>query len=84
MHSHCVLLVVLLFAAAACGRDETAAIGAGAAAVPATDVQTITLEPKPVPRSSEFVATVRSLRSTTVQPQVEGPDRRERPCREQQ
>jgi RND family efflux transporter MFP subunit len=33
---------------------------------------TVTLEPKPVPRASEFVATIRSLRSTTVQPQVEG------------
>jgi RND family efflux transporter MFP subunit len=33
---------------------------------------TLTLEPKAVPRSSEFVATIRSLRSTTVQPQVEG------------
>ena len=43
-----------------------------AAAFPPTDVQTVTLEPKPVPRSSEFVATIRSLRSTTVQPQVEG------------
>jgi RND family efflux transporter MFP subunit len=37
---------------------------------------TVTLEPKPVPRSSEFVATIRSLRSTTVQPQVEGYVRR--------
>jgi RND family efflux transporter MFP subunit len=36
------------------------------------EVQTLTLAPKPVPRSSEFVATIRSLRSTTVQPQVEG------------
>lgn len=36
------------------------------------DVRTITLAAKPVPQSSEFVATVRSLRSTTVQPQVEG------------
>ena len=41
-----------------------------------TDVMTVTLEPKPVPRSSEFVATIRSLRSTTVQPQVEGYVRR--------
>ncbi len=37
---------------------------------------TVTLDPKPVPRSSEFVATIRSLRSTTVQPQVEGYVRR--------
>jgi RND family efflux transporter MFP subunit len=36
------------------------------------DVQTIVLEAKPIPQSSEFVATVRSLRSTTVQPQVDG------------
>jgi RND family efflux transporter MFP subunit len=36
------------------------------------DVKTVTLTPKPVPQSSEFVATIRSLRSTTVQPQVEG------------
>jgi RND family efflux transporter MFP subunit len=37
---------------------------------------TLTLAPKPVPRASEFVATIRSLRSTTVQPQVEGYIRR--------
>jgi len=36
------------------------------------EVRTIILEPKPIPQSSEFVATIRSLRSTTVQPQVEG------------
>jgi RND family efflux transporter MFP subunit len=67
-----VLFVLLLFMAAGCGRDEPAAADAGAAAFPPTDVQTVTLEPKPVPRSSEFVGTVQSLRSTTVQPQVEG------------
>lgn len=36
------------------------------------DVQTVTLEPRPLPQSSEYVATIRSLRSTTLQPQVEG------------
>jgi RND family efflux transporter MFP subunit len=36
------------------------------------EVKTVVLEAKPIPQSSEFVATVRSLRSTTVQPQVEG------------
>ncbi len=65
-----ILLTVLMFTAAACGGNEPA--DGAAAALPPTDVQTVTLEPKPVPRSSEFVATVRSLRSTTVQPQVEG------------
>jgi RND family efflux transporter MFP subunit len=67
-----VLLSVLTLTAAACSRDEPAADAGGAATFPPTDVQTITLQPKPVPKSSEFVATVRSLRSTTVQPQVDG------------
>ena len=62
--------------AAACGGGEGQAPAAGGAAPPPTDVMTLTLEPKPVPQSSEFVATVRSLRSTTVQPQVEGYVRR--------
>jgi RND family efflux transporter MFP subunit len=66
-----ILFVVVLFMAAGCGRDDPAAPGAGAA-FPPTEVKTVTLEPKPVPRSSEFVGTVRSLRSTTVQPQVDG------------
>jgi RND family efflux transporter MFP subunit len=30
------------------------------------------MAPKPVPQTSEYVATIQSLRSTTVQPQVEG------------
>jgi RND family efflux transporter MFP subunit len=36
------------------------------------DVKTVVLEARPIPQASEFVATIRSLRSTTVQPQVEG------------
>jgi RND family efflux transporter MFP subunit len=36
------------------------------------EVKTVVLAPRPIPQSSEFVATIRSLRSTTVQPQVEG------------
>jgi RND family efflux transporter MFP subunit len=36
------------------------------------EVKTIALELRPAPQSSEFVATIRSLRSTTVQPQVDG------------
>ena len=72
MSSPRLFFALLLSAVAACGRNEPAAGAAGAAAFPPTDVQTVTLEPKPVPRASEFVATVRSLRSTTVQPQVDG------------
>ncbi len=74
--THFLTLSVFLFAVAgaACRGQSDPAAGApaGAAAFPPTDVRTIALEPKPIPQSSEFVATIRSLRSTTVQPQVEG------------
>jgi RND family efflux transporter MFP subunit len=71
------LLVVLLLAAATgCGGDSApapgAAPGGGRGAFPPTEVQTVTLAAKPVAESSEYVATIRSLRSTTIQPQVEG------------
>jgi RND family efflux transporter MFP subunit len=68
-------LALLLFAlTAACGEPnpQAAAEGGAPPAMPPMDVRTITLEAKPVPQSSEFVATVRSLRSTTIQPQVDG------------
>jgi RND family efflux transporter MFP subunit len=64
--------IVLAAAANACGRGDAQAGAGGPAAVPPADVQTITLAPKPVARTSEFIATIRSLRSTTIQPQVEG------------
>lgn len=69
------LLPALLMVAACSGNQDPAASTSGAA-LPPTDVMTLTVQPKPVPRSSEFVATIRSLRSTTVQPQVEGYIRR--------
>jgi multidrug efflux pump subunit AcrA (membrane-fusion protein) len=67
------LLLLTPLTVAACGSNDDPTAGA---ALPPTDVMTLTLQPKPVPRSSEFVATIRSLRSTTVQPQVEGHIRR--------
>jgi RND family efflux transporter MFP subunit len=36
------------------------------------DVSAISLAPKAIAQTSEYVATIRSLRSTTIQPQVEG------------
>jgi RND family efflux transporter MFP subunit len=65
------LITFLALAGAACGRGNAQA-GAGAGGMPPAEVKTITLAPKPVPRTSEFVAVIRSLRSTTIQPQVEG------------
>ena len=56
---------------AACqGKDATPA--SAAQAPPPSTVKIVTLEQKPVEQASEFIATVRSLRSTTVQPEVEG------------
>ena len=52
----------------ACGR-QAAAPGGGPPAVP---VEALTLQLRPVEQSTELVGTVKSRRSTTVQPQVEG------------
>ena len=71
-----IVVIILAGAAAACGDGDAQAGAGGRAAMPPADVKTITLAPKPVPRTSEFVAVIRSLRSTTVQPQVEGIVRR--------
>jgi RND family efflux transporter MFP subunit len=59
-----------LFAVASCNRGPDNS--QTPPAPPPAEVQTVTLAPRPIPRTSEFVATIRSLRSTTIQPQVEG------------
>ena len=71
-----VLPIIVACAATACGNPDAQAGANGRAGMPAADVKTITLAPKPVPRTSEFVAMIRSLRSTTIQPQVDGLVRR--------
>ena len=61
------------------GRIALAALAAGcgkaagpAGGPPAVPVEVVTLEERPVEQTTEFVGTVKSRRSTTVQPQVEG------------
>lgn len=54
---------------AGCGKGGAAGPPGG---MPAMGVEYVTLEPKPVERTTEYVGTVKSRRSTTVQPQVEG------------
>jgi RND family efflux transporter MFP subunit len=71
------LIVVLLLCTSACGGDGVPAAGAAApqgrgGPSQATAVTIITLQPKPIEDASEFISTVRSLHSTTVQAQVEG------------
>lgn len=70
-------LLCLLVAVSACNRDGAPANGGAAAGgrggpPPATAVGIVTLQDKPIEVASEFIATVRSLHSTTVQPQVDG------------
>ena len=50
-------------------KKPVAAAGAGMQAMP---VQTVTVALQPVPQSSEYVATIKSRRSATMQPQVDG------------
>lgn len=61
---------------AACGGSAPAgAPGAGGApggGAPAMPVEITTLQPKLVEQTGEFVGTIKSRRSTTVQPQAEG------------
>ena len=70
-------MVLAVVAAASCGGGNDAASGGGGGArgrgnMPPMPVEMLTLEPKPVEQSSEFVGTIKSRRQTSVQPQVEG------------
>jgi RND family efflux transporter MFP subunit len=72
-------VIPILVLCAACGGRSAAAPGTGAAdgrggrgAAPAASVGIVTLQPTPIEDGSEYIATVRSLHSTTIQPQVEG------------
>jgi len=66
----------LSYAASACrgsqGQTTPGAAEGGPGAFPPVEVKTIALEARPVPQSTEYLATIQSLRSTTVQPQIEG------------
>ena len=61
----------LLLNVIACNRGGGTPAG-GPSAFPPANVTVATLQPKPVERSSEFIATLRSLRSSTIQPEVAG------------
>ena len=73
-----VVLLFMLVAAAACGRDGNGdgAPGGGPGSPgggpPPMPVETVTLADKPLEQTSEYIASLKSRRSTTIQPQVEG------------
>jgi RND family efflux transporter MFP subunit len=64
-------LWVVATVAAACGGGGKQA-GPPGGGPPAMPVEVVTLAERPVEQTTEFVGTVKSRRSTTVQPQVEG------------
>src|ERR1035441_9344622 len=70
-HSLAVSSLILIGLSATGCQKKPAPVAAGAG-VMAMPVQTATVTLAPVPQSSEYVATVKSRRSTTMQPQVDG------------
>ena len=69
----------LLALVVACNRNPGGAPGAGAGAAggpgggpPPMPVETVTLTEKPLEQTSEYIASLKSRRSSTIQPQVEG------------
>ena len=72
----CVLVALVTASLAGCqGNDPggTHSAGPGSGGPPmAIGVEAVTLAAKPVERTTEYIATVKSRRSTTIQPQVEG------------
>ena len=65
----------LLLCSVGCGGEGAAGGAAPEAAgggMPAMPVEIVTLEAKPLEQMTEFVGTVKSRRSTEIQPQVEG------------
>jgi len=63
------LLVLVGLAATGCQKKPAAQAGAGMQGLP---VQTVAVSLVPVPQTSEYVATIKSRRSATLQPQVDG------------
>ncbi|HXW04084.1 MAG TPA: efflux RND transporter periplasmic adaptor subunit [Vicinamibacterales bacterium] len=63
------LLILAALAGGCAGGDAPVQ---GAQGLPPTAVGLVTLESREIPETSEFIATLESLRSTTVRPEVDG------------
>jgi RND family efflux transporter MFP subunit len=61
---------------AACSGGSAPAQGAQGQTPPPTPVGIVTVEARPLAQTSEFIATLESLRSTTIRPEVDGVIRR--------
>jgi RND family efflux transporter MFP subunit len=72
MHVKIAAAVALVaLAASACSRQAPPG-GGGAPAMPPTPVKLAVAQNKPIQDATEFVATLKSLHSTTIQPQIDG------------
>lgn len=73
LFAFCSFLLTVAFAVACSGSASPAAPGgAPGGGMPPMPVEAITLVNKPVEQVSEFVASLKSRRSSTIQPQAEG------------
>jgi RND family efflux transporter MFP subunit len=72
--AHRSVAVALACLVAGCGRSAPEAAGPGGppGGMPPMGVEVVTLAEKPVEEVTEYIGTVKSRRSTTIQPQVEG------------
>src|SRR2546430_703241 len=64
--------LVTVLAAAACSNSSGQPAAAGPPAMPPTPVELAVAKPAPIEDATEYVATLKSLQSTAVQPQVDG------------
>ena len=67
--------IAALSIVAACSKGPAPAPGAGGGgrgAAPPAAVKILTLQEKPLEQSSDFIASLRSLHASTIQPEVEG------------
>ena len=64
-------LVAAISAACRGGEQAGAAVGPGGGAPPPMPVEIVTLSAKPVEQTTEYVASLKSRRSSTIQPEVE-------------
>jgi RND family efflux transporter MFP subunit len=75
IHRQLPLIIFALSTATACNRGAAPAAGGagqGRGGAPAAGVTIVALKETPIVLSSDFISTVRSLNSTTIQPQVDG------------
>ena len=66
------LTAVLALSAACGGADQAGPAGPPGGQMPPMPVEVVTLAPKPLEQTTEYVAAVKSRQSATIQPQAEG------------